>query len=629
MLVALLVTALFVIVALVIDMSIVRLNRQDDKSAADFAAAAGIRGLDDGSGYVKVWKGICAARDYLVANHDELTPLTPVDASGSAIADPCSSPPNTICGEPATWGTFTGLADGGRIKVIIKNGYDFATSGFAEDSGEYAGDVGDGPCDNLAVIIQERERAAFGGVAGASAYDTTMRSVGRLVQGEEGDTVAALVLLEPYDCQVLTTGGTGNTTVHIYGNGRSPGVIHADSLGNGLYCNKPIFNVDGDVDAPRIATFRAEDEDPETGLIAPGLISARSLSGDPLAQPGNTSPGIDRVCAQLEDDDCLGAGGGDGPWPRGLVGRTRVDARYRQAVLHRQQRAYDFFSANGGWTAADAEAAGFAAHECSSSGPEYSDEKVFLYNCPNPGFPATGKTFTASVREVVIRGKFQLGGTVRFDGPTAIYVEGDRNGSSIPIGNGNALRVNDGGAADCSSRLDAAPQTKAEFVLWQGNLQVNGGLLRLCQTSLLLLDGSSTSCPVPTENGTWPPADNLCGGYVGGTGGVIDWTAPNLKNEPDDPPDETDYWNLEDLALWSETSASWRVAGNGGLHLAGIFFTPNANPFNLRGGGVIDLKDAQFITRKLAVGGGGVLGMKPEPHNSVLIPVLGGFALVR
>lgn len=629
MVVALLVTTLFVIVALVVDLSLVRLNRQEDKSAADFAAAAGVRGLDDGSGYVKVWKGICAARDYLVANHDELAPLVPVDAAGTPISDPCAVPPNTICGGPETWGTFTGLADGGRLKVIIKNGYDLAASGFAEDSAEYAGDLGDGPCDNLAVLLQEREGARFGGVAGASGYETTMRSVGRLVQGEEGDTVAALVLLEPYDCQVLTTGGTGNTTVHILGNGRSPGVIHADSLGSGTGCNKPIFSVDGDVDAPRIATFRAEEEDPETGAVASGLISSRSLTDDPAARPANTSPGIDRVCAQLDDDDCRGSGGGDGPRPRGLVGRTRVDERYREAVLDRQRRAFEFFADDGGWTVDDAEAAGYATFDCGSAGPEFTDEKVFLHDCPNPGFPATGKTFASSVREVVIRGKFQLGGEVRFEGPTAVFVEGDTNGSSIAIGNENAVRVNDGDAADCAARRNAAPYAKAAFVLWNGSIQVNGGLLRMCQTALLLLDGSSVSCPVPSQDGSWPPTDNMCGGYVGGTGGTIDWTAPNVKNDPDDPPGPADHWAFEDLALWSETSSSWRVAGNGGLHLAGIFFTPNANPFTLRGGGSIDLEDAQFITRKLAVGGGGVLGMKPEPHNSVLIPVLGGFALVR
>lgn len=619
---------MMVIVALVIDMGLVRQNRQADKSSTDFAAAAGIRGLDDGSGYVKVWKGICTARDYLVANSAEFSSLVHVNASGGLIADPCTSPPNTICDGPSTWGTYTGLADDGRVKVVIKNGYDIAASGFTEDGAEYAGDLGGGPCDHLAVIVEHAEDAAFGGVAGASGYETVVRSVARLVQGEDGDTVAALVLLEPDDCQVLTTGGTGDTTIHIYGNRRSPGVIHADSIGNDEGCNKPIFSVDGDVDVPRIVAFRAEEQDPETNLFAPGLISARSLNGEPSAGPENTAPGTDRVCAQVEPDDCFGSGGGSSPSPRGLVGRHRVDLRYREAVLSRQQRAFDLFEHEGGWTADDAIAENFEVVECSDPRTEYTAEKVFIHNCPNPGFPAAGKTFASSVEEVVIRGSFQLQGDVQFESPATVYVEGG-SGTSIAIGNDNALRVNDGHSSDCVDRYGDEAGARAAFVLWQGSIQVNGGLLRMCQTTLLLLDGSQGGCPVPSENGTWPPSDNGCDGYLGGTGGEIDWTAPNVKNDPDEPATGDDFDRFEDLALWSETSGSWRVAGNGGLHLAGIFFTPNANPFSLRGGGVINLDDAQFITRKLTVGGGGVMGMRPEPHNSVQIPVLGGFTLVR
>jgi len=628
-LVALLVTALFVIVALVIDMSIVRLNRQDDKSAADFAAAAGIRGLDDGSGYVKVWKGICTARDYLVANNDELAPLTPVDAGGNPIADPCSSPPNTICGEPETWGTFTGLADGGRIKVIIKNGYDFATSGFAEDSGEYSADVGDGPCDNLAVIVQEREGAAFGGVAGASNYETTMRSVARLVQGTEGDVVAALVLLERHDCQVLDNSGTDDTIVQVEGSGISPGVIHSDSLGNGLNCNRTIFDVDGSTPVPRIVALRAESPDPETGVHMSGLISAYSLSGAPGAVPENTSLGTHAVCAQVTAGDCNGSGGGSGPTARGLVGRVRVDQRYREAILDLRDEAVVRFA----WDVPAAEAAGFTSIACDDPGPEFTAPRIFI-DCGTRTFDGTGKRFAAGVNEVVIKGDVSVSGALQFVAPSKLYIRGI-SGNSVRLTNGTALRVNDGASANCDDRFDAEPSARTELVVGEGRINASGGLLRLCQTTLFMMDGAlaAGSCPIPTVDGT-APGDNTCAGNVSVAGGsVVDWTAPNVKDDPDDLPDDTDFANFEDLALWSETSgaggSAWSVAGSGGLFLSGIYFTPNANPFTLGGGGSINIREAQFITRKLNVVGGGLLAMRPEAHNSVLFPVLGGFTLVR
>lgn len=630
---AMLITALFVIVALVIDFGLVRQNRQSDKSATDFAAAAGIRALDDATGQVRTWPGICAARDFLVANNEELSPLSHVDSSGNPVADPCTSPSASPCGtDPATWGTYFGLADSGRVRVTIQNGYDLSTSGFSEDSDEYGNDPGDGPCDHLAVIIEEREDVYFGGVAGATSYDTTIRSVARLVQGTEGDTVAALVLLERVDCQALDVSGTGETIVRVEGKGLSPGAIHADSLGNGASCNRTIFDVDGTVDQPRIFVGRAEATDPDTGLIAPGLISSRSLSGDAGAIPTNTSLGTDWVCAQVESSDCLGAGGGSGPTARGLIGRSRVDARYREPIVDLRQEAATRFS----WDTAIAAAAGFETHACNTPTTDFTASRVFIGCAGNQAFDGTGRTFSASVDEVVINGDVSLSGALRFHSPAKVYIRGHAGGpnTTVSLTNGTALRVNDGDDGSCEDRYGAAPSARTKLVIGTGRIGASGGVLRLCQTTLLLMDSSgSTPCPVPGADGA-VPYDNTCAGNVSVSGqAVVDWTAPNVKNEPDDLPTAADFAELEDLALWSESSGSggsaWSVVGGGGLRLSGVFFTPNANPLSIGGGGSIDIQDAQIITRKLNVSGGGVLSMQPEAHNSVLIPVLGGFALVR
>src|SRR3546814_4557081 len=126
---ALLLIALFTIVALVVDLGLVRQNRQADKSAADFAVAAGIRNVDNSAGAVQSWKGICAPRDYLLANSDELAGMTEVyadglgggvvDELGNPVPAPCASPPTTTCVDSpspnATWGRIGSASCGERV----------------------------------------------------------------------------------------------------------------------------------------------------------------------------------------------------------------------------------------------------------------------------------------------------------------------------------------------------------------------------------------------------------------------------------------------------------------------------------------------------------------------------------
>lgn len=644
-LVALILTALLVVAALVIDMSFVRQNRQTDKSAADFAAAAGIRSLDNGSGRVQPWRGICAAADFLRSNADELSTMAvtftdgggdPVeDASGDEVADPCAAPPATICtSSPATWGTLTGTADGGRIRVTIRNGYPLPDPAFPEDDGEYSGDFGDGPCDNLAVIIEEGEASYFGGAAGASGYETTIRSVSRLTQGTTGDVPAALVMLERHDCEVLEVSGT-TAVVRIEGSGPNPGVIHADSLGDGGSCST-IFRVDGTTPPPRIVAIMADEADPDTGVRAPGQISAVSLSGASDAEPANTSPGVDAVCAQEVSTDCGSTGTGLGPVARDLVGRVRVDERYRVPIRGLRDRA----AARLAWDEAAALAAGFTTVACDAPGP-FEGAKIWI-DCGGGVFRGGGKTFESTVDEVVINGyvTFSGPGTLHLVDVEKLFISGRAGGNSVVIGNDNNVFVNDGGLLDedasdgetfvCDDRL-ATPTARAQVVIGQGRLSATGGELRLCQATLLMMDASD-NCPVPDVDGL-APYDNGCAGNLSISGGSrTDWTAPNVNDTS--PPTEAQLLELEDLAFWSETQGgsgpnAWGILGGGGVRLAGIFFTPNADPFRIGGGGLYDIRDAQFITRKLDVAGGGTLTMKPSAANAIPIPVLGGFTLVR
>lgn len=658
-LVALMMTVLFVIAALVIDLGLVRQNRQSDKSAADFAAAAGVRGLDNASGVPQPWKGICAARAYLVANSDELASMTGNYANGDGTktyaTDPCASPTEApftdACGpgDQATWGTYTGSADGGRIRVTIRSGYELPdVARFPEDVVVYTGDDGSGVfdgCDHLAVIIEEGEDAYFGGVAGRSGYDTIIRSVARLVEGKTGDVSPALLLLERNDCNVLFIGGSSGAVVRAAGFANSPGVIHSDSLGNGTDCdagdveNGNIFQVNSNPDDPRIIAERAAGP---VGSEAPGQLSAVALSDAPWAEPlVAASPQHDEVCVQVDADDCL-------PPPpdvtggalvgRDVIGRSRIDVRYRLPVRALHAEADLRFT----WDSADAANAMFFEIDCDDPIP--ADKTHIWVNCgENQPFDGAGKTFGSLVEEVVINGYVTIGGkdnTLQFTDVDKLYIRGRTDGDQAAVklegSEGNRFVVNAGAdpAAACASAGAAGATTK--MVIGNGHVRVAGGnndlnpkVLRLCQTTVLMGDNQgATPCPIPDDDGL-APYDNSCVGRILVAGeAAVDWTAPNVF--PTTLPD--DYQDLEDLAFWTETQGSgveWGILGNGNVRLSGVFFIPNADPFHIGGNGAYDIEDAQIISRRLEVRGNAALRMRPDPVNSITIPVLGGYTLVR
>jgi hypothetical protein len=86
---------------------------------------------------------------------------------------------------------------------------------------------------------------------------------------------------------------------------------------------------------------------------------------------------------------------------------------------------------------------------------------------------------------------------------------------------------------------------------------------------------------------------------------------------------------FDNLGLWSETSSNkYQINGGAGVTLAGVFFTPEAAPFSLSGGGNWGQQDAQFISYRFSVSGGGTLTMAPNANNFVQPPAHAG-TLIR
>jgi hypothetical protein len=75
------------------------------------------------------------------------------------------------------------------------------------------------------------------------------------------------------------------------------------------------------------------------------------------------------------------------------------------------------------------------------------------------------------------------------------------------------------------------------------------------------------------------------------------------------------------LALWAEApSSNFRINGGAAMELDGVFFTPEADSFQVSGGSPLKPQRAQFISYRLTVTGGGSLVLTPGETRFVRLP---------
>jgi hypothetical protein len=73
------------------------------------------------------------------------------------------------------------------------------------------------------------------------------------------------------------------------------------------------------------------------------------------------------------------------------------------------------------------------------------------------------------------------------------------------------------------------------------------------------------------------------------------------------------YWSDMPKTASSSNLSSFVITGGSGAALTGVFFTPEALPFKLAGGGNWGQQKASFVSYDLTVTGGGILQMAPDP----------------
>ena len=630
-------TAALLMVGLVVDGGQLKVDRRTNKGVTDVAARAGISRLAFGP-----WSGVCKAREFLLGNAKTFKTFDPGSETWSTAAaqvlavNPCPSvatAPDTVpCApnNPATWAKLQATAGQGRFTIEIQSGYVLPDPRCPGDAAR--GDTGAadrGSCDNLAVILTEREEATFSKVGGAEATNVRVRSVGRLNAVESVDFVAALQLLERHDCDVLTTGGA-NTRVIAQPYGTYPGTIQIDSDGTGS-CPSPILNAQATSGGPSVLACSVNstntDCDPGTGTRPSRIgIYAKNFN-KPASIISSSYPSTYGDTAAVAS-------------PR--TGRKFTDQRYRTNVA-----------------ALDAEVKGMLP-SVSALPPGCTSVNILTSTCNGSNgltwlvvsdcgslstFFGTvlGRTaaqniwfrcdlnvttplaLTAANSFIVVTGQLAVNSTFTITDPRKVFIGGRSTGNKIGLdltGSG-VLNVNTGGASACSART--APGHPNKLVVGHGSVKVGSGFTaRMCQTFTYLASGYDK---VPATNGTNPCTDP-CSTYSGTidvtSGGAVDLSAPNEITGRLPSADELATTNqFEDLGLWVEAGGGTNgLTGGAATRLRGVFFLPNADPFTLAGGGSLPIElSAQFVSTTLKVTGGATVNLVPNPEDSIPVAV--------
>jgi hypothetical protein len=235
----------------------------------------------------------------------------------------------------------------------------------------------------------------------------------------------------------------------------------------------------------------------------------------------------------------------------------------------------------------------------------------------------TPLTLGAASSYVVVNGQLAVNSVFTVTDPRKLYVLGQSTGSKVGVDIGgvtSVLNVNLGTSATCSART--GPGHANRMVVANGSLKVaSGAIVHLCQTFVDLASGFNK---VPSTDGTPPCQTSACTSYTGtisvSSGAFVDWSAANEITGRVPTADELRTTNpFEDLALWTEAGGnSNSMQGSSSTTMAGAFFLPNADAFNLAGNGSLPVYlSAQFIATSMKVTGGATVNLVPNPFDSI------------
>lgn len=547
------------IAALVLDLAAVRLNRSVSQTLADSAATAGAIETAGQNGR----DGCATAFDYLNLNI-EGAPFTGQNCL--TIPSTCDAGTASVStqGTSGPWTATVTFPVPDASPLMQPSTISSPTQSIHAD---------DGPqCERFAVSVTRSRDHVFARIIGADSQTTQIHAVARSLEQAGKDFALNLLVLERYDCNVVSASGGGASNGGILVDAvlnpdtgqLDPGFLAVDSDATGSCGGNGVIDVNGSN-----GFVRADGRDGCPGQVGSHTGAGGLTVGEGCGQIQLIAPGV----PGCNYPACTSGGTvAPDPTPRDeRITRAPIDHRYNCKA------SYPFPAA-------------WSIDPCPDPPDPHIDDLVTLYG--GPGVPGGFSTWTGagypcnpSTPTVVPPGdwyidcsNFRVRDFVIFTGGDIVF-EGD-----ITINTSAALITN-------ASNVGVYPFTPATdasvMYLRDGRISKAGQGSLVWHKTLVYL--SSTSDIKMT----------------GGSGDVI-WSAPTSGD-------------FEDLALWAESTGTNDFAGSAGLDLEGVFFAPWAT-IGYQGSGSQVQVAAQFISRRLEVGGNGVLVVRPNFDRAVLFP---------
>ena len=217
----LLIVAMLLMVAIVLDLAALRQDRRLDRSAADAAATTGATAMGE---TLNLLAACQSAWQSVGTNLGVLTSGDPCVAQFSGLTcDALTTAPRTASGNIGDYRVdiTAPVTDGHRLMRAESPGGDITQSVAPEQDGT-------DPCTRLGVRIRYTREPLFGRIVNAAARTTDVHSVARAVPVEfPGFDVPALVVLNQTGCRT-TNSGTGNIRVQGASAGRF-GIMRSDT----------------------------------------------------------------------------------------------------------------------------------------------------------------------------------------------------------------------------------------------------------------------------------------------------------------------------------------------------------------------------------------------------------------
>lgn len=228
---AIVMSALLVSVAMVVDLGVARQVRRSNQSAADLAALAAGEAL--GADPFPDGPSACAdAVEYLKAN---------LKSWPVGLTVPCGSLPAT-CTAATPPVSVTDGGTGGRYSISITYPVSDAAIADIGVSDPNALRRNDGtPCERISVELERSFDSMFAGVVGRDSFSVDAAAVVRQVQASDR-RVPSLWLLDPTGCPALDISGGSSVTV---GTATTPGLITIDSDASACSGNSFTINAGG------------------------------------------------------------------------------------------------------------------------------------------------------------------------------------------------------------------------------------------------------------------------------------------------------------------------------------------------------------------------------------------------